>query len=130
MNTMKSSLRSLLATLLAGGSLLACGYVIADEPANIQIEAARPTTTVRGAPDEVVSVKHQVSYADLDLATQKGDRELVKRIGDAAAAVCKRIDTIQSLQNQEDRSCVKDAVDGAMIRARAAISAASTAAAK
>jgi len=129
MPTTKFSLRTLRATLWAGGASLAFGYVLADEPANIQIEAARPTMSFRGAPDEVVAVRHQVNYADLDLATQKGDRELEKRIADAAAAVCKRIDAIQSPQDHADRSCVKDAIDGAMIQAHAAISAASRAAA-
>jgi UrcA family protein len=110
--------------------MLACGYVLAEQRADIVIEAARPTAAMRGAPDEVISVRHQVSYADLDLATQKGDRELEKRINDAATAVCKRIDAIQPPQQPEDNFCVRQALDGAMKQAQAAISAASVAAAK
>lgn len=126
---MKSSLHTIQATLLTAGAVLACGYVLADQPAYIEIQAVRPTM-MRGMPDTVVSVSHQVSYADLDLATQKGDRQLEKRIDDAAVAVCKRIDTIQPPESIQDRSCVKKAVYNAMIPARAAISAASQAAAQ
>jgi UrcA family protein len=125
----KFSAGALRLALLAGGLVAASGSALADEPKEVVIEAARPTQFMRGTPSEVLSIKRQVSYADLDLATQKGDRELEKRINEAAIAVCKRIDQLQPPEQIADTSCVKKTLKGAMAQAQAAISAASAAAA-
>jgi len=131
MTLKKTSLHAVQAALLAGGIIAAAGPALAQQPGVVVIETARPAPHLGGGtPDEVISLRRQVSYADLDLATQKGDRELEKRISEAATAVCAQLDKIEPSQRPEDTSCVSKTVDRAMVQARAAISAASAAAAK
>jgi len=129
MNAKTLSVRAIQAALLAG-MVVASGSAFGQQSSDILIEAVRPTTVMRNSPNAVVSLKHHISYADLDLATQKGDRELEKRINEAATAVCKRLDALVPPEKPEDTSCVKKAVDSAMVQARAAISAVSAAAVK
>jgi UrcA family protein len=129
MNAKKSSVRAM-QTVLVAGIVVASGSALGQQSADIVIGAERATSLMRNKPTEVISITRHVSYADLDLATKKGDSELEKRINDAATAVCKRLDSLQSPKGAQDMYCVKKAVDGAMTQAHAAISAASAAAAK
>jgi len=125
----RSSVRTMQAALLAG-VVLASGSALAQQTSDVVVEAARPAVVMRNGPNEVLSVTRHISYSDLDLATQKGDRELEKRINYAATAVCKRLDTLQPAEKPADLMCVKKTIAGAMVQARAAISAASEAAAR
>lgn len=129
MNVKRSSVRTMQAALLAG-VVVASASALGQQPTDVVVEAARPTVVMRNGPNEVVSVTRHISYADLDLATQKGDRELEKRVNSAANAVCKRLDTLQPAEKPVDLTCVKKTIAGAMVQARAAISAASEAAAR
>jgi UrcA family protein len=103
------------------------------ETSEVKIEAVRSVqrvgTSTTGAPIEIVQLTRKVSYADLDLATHRGALELERRINDTAKAACKQLDALYPVSTSEGpgtagKSCVKDAVDGAMIQARASIAAA------
>lgn len=103
------------------------------ETSEVKIEAARSVqrvgTSTVGAPIEIVQLTRRVSYADLDLTTHRGALDLETRINDTAKAACKQLDTLYPLGTTEGsgkggKSCVKDAVDGAMVQAKASIAAA------
>ena len=102
------------------------------ETSEVKIEAARTVqrigTSTVGAPIELVQLTRRVSYADLDLATHRGALELERRINGAAKAACHQLDTLYPAGTSEGpgtagKSCVKDAVDSAMVRAQASIAA-------
>jgi len=97
-------------------------------------------TTVGRAPTgrqvEVIQMIRRVSYADLDLATRVGAAELEKRIEEAAKKDCKDLFTLYPGSSSggigalgTEGPCVKNAVDGAMVQAKAAMAAADKAAA-
>jgi len=103
------------------------------ETAEVKIEAARPVErigrTSSGAPIEIVQLTRRVSYADLDLATHEGAKELENRVNETAKAACKQLDTLYPLGTSQGPGtrglhCVKDAVAGAMPQLRAAVTAA------
>lgn len=128
MSTNRPSVRVVQAALWAG-MVVAAGSALGQQATDVVIQAARPTTVMRAGPNEVVSVTRHVSYADLDLATQKGDWELEKRVNDAAKEVCKRLDKVQPAQRPSDLNCVKETVAKAMEQVHIVVSAASNAAA-
>jgi UrcA family protein len=56
-----------------------------------------------------------VKYADLNLATEDGSRELYNRLVGAARQVCPQADTLLALNQQlQSRRCMSDAVDRAV----------------
>ena len=103
------------------------------ETSEVKIEASRSVqrigTSTIGAPIEIVQLTRRVNYADLDLATHRGALDLERRINDTAKAACKQLDTLYPLgttegPGKEGKSCVKAAVDSAMVQAQASIAAA------
>jgi len=124
------SLRMVAAALL---TTVPAGFLVAQQAQpmpEVKIEATRSVKTVghssTGVPIQLVSLSHQVSYADLDLATSAGAQTLQKRISDTAKTACKELDTLYPLEAQsaQSQSCVKTATDGAMVQANAAVAAA------
>lgn len=76
---------------------------------------------------ELVQRSNDVSYADLDLTTEAGARELRQRIRHTAKAVCQELHREYPFANDADLpagSCVDEAVHFAMLEAHAAIAAA------
>lgn len=114
--------------LLTLGAVVAGGVFAAEQAGQLVVEATRQTKVVgrsyTGNPIEVVSLTRRVAYSDLDLSTQSGASELEKRVNETAQAACKQLDTLYPLTTPSGPSCVKDAVDGAMVQAHAAVSAA------
>ncbi len=101
----------------------------------IRIEAGRSVKavgrTASGVPIEVVQVVHRINYSDLDLATESGASELQARVKHTAEEACKQLERLYPVSTsegpgKEGKSCVKDAVDGAMVQARAAVDKAKT----
>ncbi len=128
MNRNRFSTHPLPLTMLAAGIVLTSGSVLAEDNAQITVAAARPTVstthTRTGISTEVMSITHKVSYADLNLATYSGAVALEKRVNETAKAICARLDTLYPQAKSENPTCVKDAIDTAMVQAHAAISAA------
>jgi UrcA family protein len=92
--------------------------------------------TSTGRQVEMIQMVRRVSYADLDLATRVGAAQLAKRIDDAAKKDCKDLFTLYPGGSSggigalgTEGPCVKNAVDGAMVQAKAAMAAADKAAA-
>jgi UrcA family protein len=81
------------------------------------------------APAESLQLSRNVRFTDLDLTTQVGATELQNRILDTASSICQKLMNASPPGSvhealQEKRVCVDDAFDGAMIKARQAISSA------
>jgi UrcA family protein len=78
------------------------------------------------AGDQIVSLTRRVSYADLDLTTPSGAKQLELRVQEVAHTVCEELERRSpSSPNSEERlTCVKGAVADGMGHARAAIAAA------
>jgi len=83
------------------------------------VAIAQPVTveevTVEGRPSKgpPEAFDYRVGYSDLDLRTEEGRKELANRIQIAAAYACKKVD-------EPNGACRADAVNHAMVKARAA----------
>jgi UrcA family protein len=114
--------------VLSAGMILASSVASADESSQVTVAAERPNVSTKhmhkGMPEEVVSITHKVSYADLNLASPAGAAELEKRINDSAKAICARLDKLEPQSKSEDANCIKSATETAMLQAHAAIAAA------
>jgi len=129
---MKSALTAIALTV-AGAAAMAQSK--SDVP-EVKIEASQPVITagrskVTGEPIQTVQITRQVSFADLDLSTSAGTKELEKRMNAAAETVCKDIQNLypegafgSGAKGFRVDSCVKSAVDGAMPQMKVAIAAA------
>lgn len=88
-------------------------------------------TTVHGLPDthggmgdhDLLTLKQQVSYADLNLARHQDAKTLERRIGDTANEICHQLAYAPPAEPMS-AECVHRAMVGAMEEAHAAIAAA------
>jgi UrcA family protein len=91
------------------------------------VEKVGPSSTMKGASLERVTITRPVSYSDLDLGTADGVAELHKRVTSAAVASCNELKIFARLQTSEGpaspKDCETDAVSGAREQVAAAISA-------
>jgi UrcA family protein len=119
--------------LLAAG-LAVAGAAGAAEPLEVvTVEAAREATVDQsstGVPIKEITIKSRVSYADLDLTSATGALNLENRIRETATSSCKEIKVDYPAAGSTEASCIKNAVDGAMVEARKVIEAKRSAAAK
>ncbi len=78
------------------------------------------------ARDQIVSLTRHVSYADLDLSTYSGAKQLEGRVNEAANSLCDELERRSALlhNSAERMTCVKGAVADGMEHAHAAIAAA------
>lgn len=114
-----------LITLLAAGGLLG-GRVTAQPVETVTVEAAREVRvgqTTTGIPISEITVRSHVSYADLDLGTETGARELEDRIRAAAVAACREMDLRVPVEGSSEAKCAKRATDEALAEARKVIAA-------
>ena len=90
-------------------------------------------TRVHGLPDQhggmgyydLLTLSHQVSYADLNLALPADEKTLEQRIGDTANEICEQLAASPPAE-QKSAECVQRAIESAMEEAHMAISAART----
>ena len=84
-----------------------------------------PREWMRHYPDGTVTLSREVSYADLDLATHDGARELRHRIRYTARDVCEALNDRTAaddpLNRMDVRRCAHAAFRGAMFQAHDAI---------
>jgi UrcA family protein len=76
-----------------------------------------------GGKTELVSMTRRVTYDDLDLTVHADVLELEKRINDTAKETCGLLASVFPLSDPKTPDCVREAVDKAMVQARAAIAA-------
>lgn len=91
----------------------------AEEVARLEglvVTAERMLTVERpsGVVDQELRVKGRVYYADLDLATDAGKKELESRVAKVASDVCMELDKLLPARTLEHGNCVRDAVARAM----------------
>ena len=73
-----------------------------------------------------VTMSRQVSFKDLDLSTAEGKAALESRVKETAANVCKELDRRYPSQSvDEDKNCIQEAIDEAMVSVRGVEKAAS-----
>ncbi len=82
-----------------------------------------------GIAKETVQLSEQVSFADLDLATEAGESELHRRIEATATAICKQLGALHPAGTAQGErmtraDCVKRAVDDTAEQTKQAIAAA------
>lgn len=111
------------ATLLGVGGALIGGLALAQttplEVVTVEAERSEKVAqTSYGVPVREVTIRSRVSYADLDLKTEKGVDELVKRIHETARSTCKEMDVKFPVQGHGVDECIKAATDGAMAQAK------------
>ncbi len=127
---MKTKVSGISLSLLAAGLVLTSAAAVAQTTTEIIVEAPRvertnERTTV-GAPIDVISVTHRVSYKDINIGTHAGAKALEQRVSDAAKAACKEIDKLYPLMTPAvgQPACDKQAFNNAMVQVRAAVAAA------
>jgi UrcA family protein len=76
--------------------------------------------------EQVVSLARRVSYADLDLSTSSGAKQLEVRVHQVASSLCDELErrSVSLPNSAETVACVNGAVADGMEHARAAIAAA------
>lgn len=106
--------------------LVLSGQVLAASADDIVISSKAPRQIWPSAKEQVMSLTRHVSYADLDLSTSSGAKQLEMRVSDAANSLCVELERrTTSFPNSTERlTCVKGAVADGMEHARAAIAAA------
>lgn len=115
------------------GCALAGGTATAQPMEVVTVEAASEIVIGRspsGAPIKEIKIKSTVSYADLDLTTDAGAKELEKRIRETATSTCNQIRLDLEAPGSTVEKCIRDAVAGGMAQANEAIAAKRAAAKK
>ena len=115
--------------LVMFGTLAFSGVALAQESgAEFIVSSARPSgfsnSSLIGATDEIISVSQRVSYADLNLATTSGSREMEARVRNTAKALCDKLERKYPLSAVAVETCVRDTVNKGMADVRTAIAAA------
>jgi UrcA family protein len=109
-----------LSTLLAAGGLLAA-LATAEPVETVTVEAAREVRvgqTTTGIPISEIMIRTRVSYADLDLTTDAGVKELESRIQSAARNACREMNVRVPAEGSSETDCVTEAAAGAMAEAK------------
>ena len=111
--------------LVMFGTLAFSGAALAQEPGTeFVVSSARTAGLARssliGASDEVISVSQRVSYADLNLATTSGSREMESRVRNTAKALCEKLERTYPLSGTTAETCVRNTVDKGMADVRTA----------
>jgi UrcA family protein len=113
-------------TAIAAGLTIFSGASFAQQPAEVVVEAARPQVThssANGVPIDVITIRHRVSYKDIDISTTSGAEVLKQRIKDAAKEACKDIGKLYPnvFVSSGVAECEKAAIDDGMVQANTAI---------
>jgi UrcA family protein len=125
---MKNKTSKFQLALLVSGFAIVGVAAVAQEVKEIVIEAPRVERTkehsAQGAPIDIISVTHRVTYKDIDISTRLGAQVLETRVKDSAKAACKEIETLYPLAPPDSSDCEKTAVNKAMVQVHQAIAAA------
>ena len=107
----------------SAGAANAAGAANTAGAANLVVQADISDITVtrvaRGSPVHLVSLARRVSYGDLNMNTPTASAELERRISDAAADVCKRLDERFPDATPNGRACIETTVKDALRKVHA-----------
>jgi UrcA family protein len=111
--------------LVMFGTFAFSGVTLAQEPGTeFVVSSARLSASARssfiGASDEVISISQRVSYADLNLATASGSREMEARVRNTAKALCEKLEREYPLSGTTTQSCVRNTVSKGLADVRTA----------
>ena len=111
--------------LVMFGTLAFGGVALAQEPnTEFVVSSIRSSgfahSSLVGASDEVISVSQHVSYADLNLATTAGSREMEARVRNTAKALCEKLERQYPFSGTAVETCVRNAAEKGMADVRAA----------
>ena len=111
--------------LVMFGTFAFSTVVLAQEPgAEFVVSSARTSGLARssliGASDEIISISQRVSYADLNLATTSGSREMEARVRNTAKALCEKLEQTYPLSGTTAQTCIRNTVDKGMADVRTA----------
>lgn len=112
---------------------VAASVAFAAEPnpeTEITIRAERVTSQIvgrsyTGIPIRQYQLSYTVGYADLDLTTDAGAKELKKRVQQAADSACKDLDKLYP-ETPRDRTCANKAAEDSMAQVNRVITLAQT----
>lgn len=114
--------------LAAVGSLAVGAAALAQQPAEVVVEAPHVEKTTQTGPMgrsmPALSIVYRVNYSDLNLATHSGAVELENRIKDSATKACSQLAKLYPETIEGEPPCVQGAVKKAMAQANKAIAAA------
>jgi UrcA family protein len=115
--------------LVMFGTFVFSGVALAQEPGTeFVVSSARVSgfarSSLTGASDEVISISQRVSYADLNLATVSGSREMEVRVRNTARTLCEKLDHAYPFSGTTVESCFRNTVSKGMADVRVAIEAA------
>lgn len=108
------------------GLIVASAPLLAQQQEIIVESRGHVDRSASGIPIDTLTVRHEVSYKDIDISTSSGAKVLKQRIEDAAKAACMEIDKLYPTRTMVTSvpECEKAAIDRAMTQANAAIAAA------
>jgi UrcA family protein len=125
---MKNKTSKFQLALVVSGFTIVGVAAVAQELKEIVIETPRVERakehSAEGAPIDIISVTHRVTYKDIDISTRLGAQVLETRVKDSAKAACKEIETLYPLAPAGSSDCERTAVDKAMVQVHQAIAAA------
>ena len=115
--------------LVMFGTLAFSGVALAQEPGTeFVVTSIRSSgfahSSLTGASDELVSISQRVSYADLNLATASGSREMEARVRNTAKALCQKLEEKYPFSSTTVDSCVRSTVEKGLADVRTATEAA------
>lgn len=125
---MQIKLRTMTVAMFTAALAVGSCVLAAEQLEQVTVQGSRVTkgavATSNGVPVDEVTLSRHVSFGDLDLSTHSGALEMEKRINLTAEATCKELERLYPIGTGDGTSCIKRAVSGAMLQARAAIAAA------
>jgi UrcA family protein len=115
--------------LVMFGSLVFSGAALAQEAeAEFVVSSSRASGLTRGslpgASEQIISISQRVSYADLNLASTAGSREMEERVRNTARTLCEKLDQKYPLSGVDVITCVRNTVSKSMADVRTATTAA------
>jgi UrcA family protein len=76
--------------------------------------------SIPGVREEVISISQRVSYADLNLTSTEGSREMEARVIRTARTLCEKLDQKNPLAGVQMETCIRKTVNKGMADVRAA----------
>lgn len=111
--------------LVMFGTLAFSGVALAQEPGTeFVVSSSRAGGLARGSVpgvlEEVILISQRVSYADLNLTSTEGSREMESRVIRTARTLCEKLDQKYPLSGVDAETCTRQAVKKGMADVRAA----------
>lgn len=106
--------------LVMFGTFAFTGAALAQEPEPaFVVSSSRP-----GASEQLISISQRVSYADLNLTTTSGSREMEERVKSTAKTLCEKLEQAYPFSGNSAETCFRNSVSKGMADVRVAIAAA------